>query len=188
VLSTCLRAYGRFVSSRAATLVTELQFLEMLIALIWDRPEYVKGRLEALNKQQEEKETDKKSLNEMETFAKNAGKMLEAETIKKNQYLLFYHFEKIYRLIFGSQINILLDAEMNQGKIDLPKTVLMYRISGWNEKGYDIGNYTSFLLNMGLLNYTTGKMPKDCFYSLTPLGRSFLQYLRENNIPLNKPF
>ena len=60
-----------------ATLVTELQFLEMLIALIWNRPEYVKGRLEALNKQQEEKET-KKRLDEIDILAQKAGEMLEA--------------------------------------------------------------------------------------------------------------
>lgn len=169
-----------------ATLVTELQFLEMLIALIWNRPEYVKGRMNALNKQQNETETDDR-LKQLEKLANETGEKLKTETVQKTQYLLFFHFEKIYRLIFGSQLNILLEAENNNGKIGLQRTVLFYRSSGWVEKGYDVGSYTMFLQNMGLLSYTTDSTP-ECYYSLTPIGYSFLQYLRENGIPFYKPF
>lgn len=170
-----------------ATLVTELQFLEMLIALIWNRPEYVKGRFGALNKQHEETET-KKRLEEIEKLAKNSDELLKAETLKSNQFLLFYHFERVYRLIFGSQIKILLDAENNGGKIDLMSAILIYKMSGWDLRGYDAGNYTKFLLDMGLVAYTTGARQEDCFYTLTQVGKMFLQYLRENNITTNKPF
>jgi len=170
-----------------ATLVTELQFLEMLVALIWNRPEYIRGRFDELQKQQEEKESST-NLDEIKAIAQRAGEELKIETAKKNQYLLFYHFERVYRLIFGSQIRILLEAEQNEDRISLPRAVMFYRDSGWNERGYDAGNYTLFLLNMGLLTYTTGKMPEGCFYTLTPVGKSFLQYLRENGLSLDKPF
>lgn len=170
-----------------ATLVTELQFLEMLIALIWNRPQYIEGRFEELQKQQDEKET-KSKLSEIEVIAEKTGEELRVEKAEKNQYLLFYHFERVYRLIFGSQIRILLSAEQNSDQISLPLAIMFYRDSGWNEKGYDAGNYTMFLLNMGLFTYKSGKMPEDCFYILTLLGKSFLRYLRENDLPLNKPF
>lgn len=169
-----------------ATLVTELQFLEMLIALIWNRPEYIKGKLETLNKQQGETESEDK-LEKLEKLARDVGETLKNETIKSNQYLLVYHFERVYRLIFGSQLKVLLDAELNDGKISLKRAVLIYRASGWSEKGYDVGNYTSFLLNMKLLTYTSGKTPEDCYYTLTSIGHSFLQYLRDNRMSLYKP-
>jgi len=191
ILSICFLANNWFVYLISviivATLVTELQFLEMLIALIWNRPEYIKGRFDELQKQQEEKES-KTNLDEIKNLAQKAGEELKVETAKKNQYLLFYHFERVYRLIFGSQIRILLDAEQNGDRISLPKAIMFYKDSGWNERGYDAGNYTLFLLNMGLFTYQTGKMPEDCFYTLTPLGKLFLQYLRENGLFLNKPF
>lgn len=170
-----------------ATLVTELQFLEMILALIWNRPDYIKGRFGELDKQQNEKE-DQQKLNEISSIVQKFGEQLNIETATKNQYLLFYHFERVYRLIFGSQLKILLDAEKNGGRISLSSMIMYYRASGWNERGYDVGNYTVFLKNMEMLTYTTGKMPEDCFYELTPVGRAYLNYLRENNISFEKPF
>lgn len=170
-----------------ATLVTELQFLEMLLALIWNRPDYIKGRFGELDRQQKERE-DTKTLAEISNIVQKFGERLNVEAATKNQYLLFYHFERVYRLIFGSQIKILLEAEKNGGRISLPLAIMYYRASGWNERGYDVGNYTVFLTNMELFTYKTGKMPEDCYYELTPVGQAFLQYLRENKIPLEKPF
>ncbi|MCH8067632.1 MAG: hypothetical protein IIC69_03540 [Nanoarchaeota archaeon] len=171
-----------------ATLVTELQFLEMLIALIWDRPEYVKGKFEALIKQQEEERGDTTKMTEIRKLAREARGELETEKVQKKQYLLFYHFERIYRLIFGSQLKIMLEAEQNEGKISLLRTVMHYRTSGWAQRGYNVGDYTLFLVNLGLLTYTTAEKQDDAFYTLTPLGRSFISYLRTNKISLDKPF
>jgi hypothetical protein len=101
------------------------------------------------------------------------------------EYELLLHFEKTYRLIFGSQLGILLRLrdQLIEG-VDAATIVLMYRASGWYEKGYQIGNYLGFLTNSGLTELNNGNNK----YKITALGIVFLGYLEKENIPLNKPF
>lgn len=105
------------------------------------------------------------------------------KTVKEYQLLL--HFEKSYRLIFGSQLNILIQLRKQLADgLDIASVVLMYRASGWYERGYQIDSYFAFLTNSGFIEYNK----EGNKYRITALGIVFLDYLQRENIPLNKPF
>ena len=169
-----------------ATLVTELEFLEKLMALIWNRPEYWKYQIEA--KQQTTNinvDTKIKELSQEVESWRNKGKEMEQLLTETNktawQWQLLYFFEFIYRLIFGSQINLLYALKNNNL---LSKEILeaMHRRS--LSKDYPFDLYINFLENNNLILFNSSSG----LYTITPLGLAFLDYLEKNQISLNKLF
>lgn len=148
-----------------ATLVTELKFIEMILALIWNRDRYLDYRMEELAKQQEGSKSISKPADELDL----------------NHIKALFHFERTYRLIFGSQINILLMLEKNT-KLSRAILEAVYGRTFWANTPYKFNEYMGFLVGNNLVNYD----PSDDGYYLTELGRGFLQYLASNNIPLYK--
>ena len=88
---------------------------------------------------------------------------------------LQHDFEVVYRLIFGSQLEVLLRA--NAGSLDEAGADALYQ----NAKaqfpivhlGGSLDGRLGFLVNHGLINRNNGRI------STTPKGKEFMQYLVE---------
>ncbi len=100
---------------------------------------------------------------------------------EKNRFLVHYHFEKTYRLIFGSQLNILSNLELNP-YFSREEIIKIYNASPIS-KSYPFINYMGFLVNMRFLD----EIQSTSEYKLTDLGKLFLQYLRTENVLMIKP-
>jgi hypothetical protein len=110
---------------------------------------------------------------------------LQEHTAKtKEAFQLGYHFEKTYRLIFGSQLSILTGIMTS---VKLPRSLAgeIYRKTQWRVHGYTFNDYMGFLVRSGLIAFNA----TEDTYSLTPLGMVFMEYLANNKMPLYKePF
>lgn len=103
---------------------------------------------------------------------------------EKNVYFLAYHFEKTYRLIFGSQINLLnMIKNIPDKKMKKVLAEAVHRRTPLG-RSYPFYDYTGFLINSYLISYNAS----DDTYVLTDLGFLFLEYIKNNNLPQNKPF
>jgi len=134
----------------------------------------------------QDKERNKKLAKEIAKYKNIQNKLLELQerTSKdKNIYELLYHFEKTYRLIFGSQLNILTFIfRSSSQKISKALTEAIYRRTIFVGT-YPFDLFIGFLLNSQLIKYND-----DDTYFLTQLGFLFLEFITINNLPLNKPF
>jgi hypothetical protein len=137
---------------------------------------------------QQEGNPDKEKLTQLYEFVKSPefqerfGHALQEYTAKnKETFQIGYHFEKTYRLIFGSQLSIL---SLLTSSVKLPRFNAgeIYRKTVWRSHGYTFNQYIGFLVSSGLIAYNA----TNDMYSLTPLGGAFMDYLVNNNIPLNK--
>lgn len=145
------------------------------------------GSFEAQNQEQdqENKEEIRDTLaEEIKNQKVIQNKLLELqENTKKNADLnfLLYHFERTYRLIFSSQLEIL-DLLSKNGSLLLSLLIMKYRTTNWYPS-YPFENYIGFLVTSGLVVFDAKSGNS---YSISPLGNLFLKYLRDNNIPLEK--
>jgi hypothetical protein len=98
------------------------------------------------------------------------------------QYL--YHFEKTYRVIFSDQLLLLQILEREGNVLEVISEALFRRTRWYNITNYYL--YMGFLINSQLITLITNTNPNENYYVLTELGKFFLNYLRENKIPLNK--
>jgi hypothetical protein len=141
------------------------------------------GTINAENKQQVVK-NDKQLeglANELKTQKDVQAKLNELqETTKRDRdwYMLHYHFEKNYRVIFGSQLEIL-DSLVNLGQQNFAFVFSIYSRTIWT-KTYPFNQYIGFLSNALFIAHD----PIKNTYSITLLGSLFLQYLRSNNIQI----
>jgi len=147
--------------------------------------------VETAEEQRKVEETEKveKLSKELEDVRNINTRLQElADVTKKSaqDYQLLYHFEKTYRLIFGSQLQILKDLEQSSEGQELAFPLLRYRASGWYEKGYALSDYMNFLINSGLVEFTSGPR-STIIYKITTMGRLFLLYLVANSMFLEKP-
>lgn len=102
----------------------------------------------------------------------------------KDTFFIGFHFEKTYRLIFGSQLMILKLMYQHNKMLDV-LTRAIYGNTSWANT-YPYNQYIGFLINSGLI---TPLDSNDNSYSILPVGRAFIDYLSNNNIPLDKqPF
>lgn len=166
-----------------ATLVTELEFLEKVVALFWNREAYWKyrGQIDK-NAQQPTVPTSEEERKELEEQASKK----EGETQTDNNtppWLLMYHSEVVYRLIFGSQIGILqwLTTNEHQGvpKSQIEAAYAKNPISAT----YPFENYIGFLINNQLVRLDASSTT----LHITPVGKFFLDYLAKNQIPPVRP-
>ena len=144
-------------------------------------------KAEALQQLQEESPNPSK-IKELEEENKKhkdvQAKLLELQentASDKNAFFLGYHFEKTYRLIFGSQLSILKLANQYDKLID-DLALSIYKRTTW-ATSYPYNEYIGFLINSGLIGPLN---PSDQTYSILPVGKAFIGYLAANNLPLNK--
>ncbi len=139
--------------------------------------------------QKNEGEELKEKAGDLEQGDKDLKKVVEAiksENIKYKTDLTvkdaFLHFEKVNRLIFGSQIEILLKARLNSSVLPLSEVMAIYSRSGWDQRGYKFMEYIGFLINAGLVEFESSTAS----YRLTTYGQYFLLYLQKENISYNR--
>lgn len=130
------------------------------------------------------KEEAEKLKDENENHRGIEKKLLELNentTKDKDAFFLGYHFEKTYRLIFGSQLSILKIANQT-GFVQDPLAAAIYGRTSWANT-YPYKDYIGFLISSGLL----GKLDSSNeSYSILPFGKAFIDYLQNSGIPLNK--
>lgn len=147
--------------------------------------------LETVQKQQErlgpKEKKEIESLNlELETTKKAEQRLRELQeytTREKDTFFLGYHLEKTYRLIFPSQMVILNILKIHNEVIDPLARALFQRTIWAQQFNVTYEQFMGFLVQSGLVNYD-GTNTK---FTLTPLGKTFLDYLSNNNIPLKLP-
>lgn len=170
-----------------ATLITELEFLEKLMALLWNRGDYWQFRQVLVTSklpQQSSTETPEEK-KELEGLGKKLGTTAEVTVNPpvQNNWFLQFHSERVYRLIFGSQIGILqwieIQAEKGVSKAEIEAAYATNPISSI----YPFESYIGFLINNGLIRYD----PTTIAYFLLPVGKFFLLYIAGNGLPTNKP-
>ncbi len=152
-----------------ATLIAPIEFLEKLMAIIFSGKDYFYYLTETA------KQTQQKNLQE------NAPPIQLGSNNTFDYQKLFY-YEATYRLIFGSQIEILLSME-SEKSINIDKIIETYNKTQWQKIGYQFAHYLNFLLRISsLINFDS----ENNNYHLSKLGLDFLEYLRTEKIPLKK--
>lgn len=149
--------------------------------------------LETLQKQQEKVgKTEKKEIGalnkELKTSQQREQKLKELQEYTsrdKDTYFLGYHFEKTYRLIFPSQMVILnvMNNSSNKAIIDVLAQAIFRRTIWATEFNISYEQFMAFLIESGLVNYDQLNQK----FLLTPLGSTFWEYLKGNNIHLKMP-
>lgn len=132
-----------------------------------------KKKIDALNK---ELDTTKKAQEKLE-------QLLDYTARDKNTFFLGYHFEKTYRVIFPSQMAILI-AIQNQGEIIDARSRALFTRTIWAQTlKITYEQFMAFLIGSGLIQEDKANSK----FTLTPIGNLFLQYLTQNTIPNKLP-
>lgn len=134
------------------------------------------------------KQTDKGvNENDLKKLTQNKELQEKDEQIKAERelgfsYFLKYNFEKAYRSIFGSQLTILRAMELTDNmKMSYNTIFEIYKTSEFYP-GYQYNSYMGFLLAYKLVTHNG----IDNTFTLSTIGQRFLNYLREEKIPLDK--
>ncbi len=149
--------------------------------------------IETIQKQQEKVGTKEKkeieTLNtELETTKKAEQKLQELQEYTnrdKDTFFLGYHFEKTYRLIFPSQMVVLNIMNNSNNEISDALAHSLFTRTIWAQQQYNLpyDQFMGFLANSGLIEYNSESKK----WLLTPLGRTFWEYLTNNHIHLKIP-
>ena len=102
---------------------------------------------------------------------------------EKEDLRLLLHYEKVYNIIFGGQIRILLHLKSVGGKDTLRNLFNIFNeIIKFNPRlvSYGFYNYTKFLTGMLLINQTGD------YVEITEMGKDFLRYIEDNKYSLYK--
>lgn len=167
-----------------ATLVTELEFLEKVMSLLWDRKYYWDYRIQVDGKAIQEQQGSKPTVTpEIEKEATQAQNSSQTPNNGEQPWLLMWHAEKVYRLIFGSQLGILQSLALSE-----PQGVTKFQVEQWYSKNpisanYPFENYIGFLKDNQLITFDSSLTT----LHITPVGKYFLDYIEKNNIPPVRP-
>jgi hypothetical protein len=110
-----------------------------------------------------------------------------ANALKAAQTLArWWVFEKVYRAVFRSQIELLRFLERKADHRASWSDLLVFYQQGILAQGiasetYPYQNYMVYLSNVGLIQWSTPAGAPEPQVTLTPLGTEFLQYLIFNN-------
>lgn len=146
--------------------------------------------LETIQKQQEKLSKKEKigieSLNkELETSRQSEKRLQELQQYTardKDTFFIGYHLEKTYRLIFPSQMLILNAMKNNNGEITEALALAIFNRTIWAQQfNATFQQFMDFMVQSGLIVYDSSK------FMITPLGKTFMEYLENNNIPLKIP-
>jgi len=128
-----------------------------------------------------------KAVEETDPKIRAAQQEAEARAQDAALYLTYYQYERLYRLLFGTQIGLLFQinprfegAAASELAWFHEEHLRQMRLAnpGYN---YPFENYIDFLKSNQVLNEESGR------YFITDYGRGFLQYLTEFRLPLIKP-
>lgn len=172
-----------------ATLVTDTDFLVRIVALIWDRKEYWEYETKVITTQQGQPEDPKveKIADKVNQDPNGLTDLLNKKEKELSRALLNYHFERVYRQIFGSQLAILKTLQNSQpSQLSVDAVELLYKGTSWYPN-YTFEQYLGFLEESFLVERRV--MNSAEYIVLLPMGQAFLEYLGENAMPLEKqPF
>lgn len=107
-------------------------------------------------------------------------------------YIIF--FEQTYRIIFSSQIALLL-AVLNNAQsseyfvANYYQTAAFPKNSFYKNESWDWRQYINFLLERGLIDefQSNDSLLGNCkFFRVTDVGKAFIQYLRTQNMVFEK--
>lgn len=171
-----------------ATLITKIEFLEKLMAMIRNSDGYWEYRkLESQNGPTPEVaknlESYSKKIQTLEQREGELKEMLNLTVKTREDYEVLYHFEKTYRIIFNSQLQFVQYVQsLKDSKVKFGQALLFYEnnLNINAKKIISFNSFTSFLINSYLIKYQSTE------YILTPLGNLFVEYLKNNSIPLTK--
>lgn len=109
---------------------------------------------------------------------------LQENTAKDREtFFIGFHFERTYRLIFPSQmmiLNLLRNINSKIREEDFPKRAHQRTI--WAQRfNVSYEEFIGFLILAGLIEREDG------WIQLSPLGKTYMEYLLNNNIPLKIP-
>lgn len=171
-----------------ATLITELEFLEKLMALLWNRPAYWQYQELLVAAKLPQQTTvgsskDKKQLEGLDKKLEKEDEKTEKQINPNDLLLLEFHSERVYRLIFGTQLGILQLLNMQElngiAKFALGEIYKQNPISAT----YPFESYIGFLETNQLIKFN---LLTNSYY-ITPFGKFFLGYLERNQIPPIRP-
>lgn len=100
------------------------------------------------------------------------------------QCRIFLHFERVYRIIFGSQIRALQSLN-ERPKVSVSEAIRFYddvvkEFSPFYDD-FSFERWSGFLINNSLVEMSEG------YYVITDAGREFLHFITEARLPLEKP-
>jgi len=130
-----------------------------------------------------------KAMQEVETKADQAQEEAVARGEEANLYLAYYWYERLYRLIFGSQIRLLDYMNSRPGSTNVVELKPFHeehlgQMRALNPQyTYDLNAYLAFLQSSWLIATADGIQ-----YALTDFGRGFLHYLIDGALPRWKPY
>jgi hypothetical protein len=160
-----------------ATLITDLDFIEKVAAIISKSPDYFSYR-KTVEQGKERSQVD------LRISPAERERLNEELARDRDSLFILYHFEKTYRLIFGTQLTLLdIISKSNEKNISGVVAQAMYTRTLWPGK-YSFENYMNFLKTSQLIIHN----PTTDIFSITDLGEAFLNYLSRNQISLDKPF
>lgn len=133
-----------------------------------------KKEIQALNKELATTKQVQQKLQELQSYTSR----------DKDVFFLGYHFEKTYRAIFSSQMLILTEMDQQNGEIIDTLAHDIFKKTVWDQQFHiPYENFMGFLIGAGMIrNDVINKK-----YLINPIGKMFLQYLRNNNIPFKLP-
>lgn len=97
-------------------------------------------------------------------------------------YYLKHKFEQAYRAIFGSQIAVLLSLELAINNVASYDAVYKIYQTSEFQPSYPFSAFIGFILSYGFVTFDGINNT----YTLSSIGRRFLNYLREEKLPLSK--
>lgn len=148
--------------------------------------------VESINQQQQKQGSEESKEisnlnNELESTKKVTQQLqqLQEYTARdKEIFFIAYHFEKTYRVIFPSQMLVLIHMYNNKGEIENNLAKSIFNRTIWAQSmGMSYDNFMGFLINGGMCRYESGTDK----FSILPVGSVFLEYLQNNNIPSKLP-
>ena len=128
------------------------------------------------------------------TRPQEAKRQIEKARQQAWQFAQQWIFERVFRNIFRSQIDLLRHLQQSDPQQAPLSALLRFYEGGITGKGipntsYPYENYIGFLRNFGLIELAPASGTTERVVSLTPLGSNFLQYIeRFNYNPFEKPF
>jgi len=145
------------------------------------------GNVETVPKQQSEESAKEIATGAIINTENESNAELKKEIERLNNAKTF---ERIYNLIFGSQINIISKTISNGGSLPIENVISIYNDTIFKNPGlknYSFDTYIHFLINTGLLSFVE-PLSSEKIIEITTRGKDFFNYIVSEKLDLFKPF